>query len=137
MIISFGELNKRWLLFIFIPLLITLRWLFENWFKNENKNLFFNGFLRMLARVLNIIPWIFLEKSMSFKKIKDKKEMKDKKDKKELEKDLLREEYQMTAKVKKVKAVKVVKTAKIVEKVSHFQFNLKLKKKKKWKNKIK
>ena len=83
MIISFGELNKKLLLYIFVPLLIASRWLFENWFKIEKKNLFFNGFLRMLARVLNIIPWIFLEKSISFEKVKDNKEKKDKKDKKD------------------------------------------------------
>ena len=70
MFILFLELNKRWLLFIFIPFLISVRWLLENKLKKENKNLFFNGFLRMCARVLNIIPWIILQKSISFKKRK-------------------------------------------------------------------
>lgn len=67
MFISFGELNRKWIFLILIPILITLRWYFESKFEEKNKNLFFNGFLRFLARILNFIPWLFLKKSLSFR----------------------------------------------------------------------
>ena len=64
MFISLGELNKKSLLFILVPIIITIRWFLEQQFNNENKNLFFNSFLRFLSCSLNFIPWIFLLKSM-------------------------------------------------------------------------
>ena len=64
MFISLGELNKKCLLFIFVPILIILRWFLESQFNIENKNLFFNSFLRFFSCSLNFIPWIFLIKTM-------------------------------------------------------------------------
>ena len=64
MFISLGELNKKCLLFIFVPILVTLLWFLESKFNNENKNLFFNSFLRFFSCSLNLISWIFLLKIM-------------------------------------------------------------------------
>ena len=90
MFISLGELNKKCLLFIFVPILVALRWFLESKFNNENKNLFYNSFLRFFSCFLNLIPWIFLRKIMdkalersSSKKSNEKKISKDKNDNKD------------------------------------------------------
>ena len=64
MFISLGELNKKCLLFIFVPILVTLRWFLESKFNNDSKNLFFNSILRFFSCSLNFIPWILLLKIM-------------------------------------------------------------------------
>lgn len=60
MIISFGEVNKKWILFIIVPSLYYLRHFIEKNLNKESKNLFFGGFIRFFARSLNSILWIIL-----------------------------------------------------------------------------
>ncbi len=88
MFISLGELNKKCLLFILVPILVTLRWFLESQYNKENKNLFFNSFLRFFSCSINLIPWIFLLKTMdialerrSSRKSIEKEMSKDKNDK--------------------------------------------------------
>ena len=74
MIISFGEFKFKSLLFLITPVFMALRGYLETKIKKENKNLFFNGFLRFFARSLNGILWIFFERAMAFRKRKEKEQ---------------------------------------------------------------
>ena len=68
MIISFGELNKKSILFILVVFFIGLRWLFESKFQSEKNNFFFRSFLRYLGYSLAVIFYLFLKRKMSFEK---------------------------------------------------------------------
>lgn len=69
MFISFGELDKKSLLFIFLPVVLSIRWLLESLLLT-NRNFFFNSFKRFWALSLNIILWLFLKYKMSYGKRK-------------------------------------------------------------------
>ena len=67
MFISFGEINKKWILFLIVPSLFSLRLFLETNMKKKSKNLFFSGFIRFFARSLNSIMWIILYRSILLK----------------------------------------------------------------------
>ena len=68
MLISIGEFKLKSLLLLLAPLFMALRGYLETKIKEKNKNFFFNGFLRFLARSSVFIFWIFYRKAMASKK---------------------------------------------------------------------
>ena len=73
MFISLGEFNLKSLFFILVPLFLTFREYLETFLEKENKNIFFNTFLRFSSRSLNGIFWIIFKRSMSFQKERENK----------------------------------------------------------------
>ena len=67
MIISFGSLRIKWLLFLLVPIFIFLCNITEH-ASECDKNYFFYAFLRFLSRSLSFILWIILKKSLSYQK---------------------------------------------------------------------
>ena len=75
MLISIGDFKFKSLLFFLAPLFMALRGYLETKIKQKNKNFFFNGFLRFLARSLTGILWIFYNKVIVSKKKKEKEKL--------------------------------------------------------------
>lgn len=71
MYITFGELNRKSLLFIAVIFFIGLRWLFESKFESKKNNFFFSSFLRYFGNFLAVFLYLFLKRRMAFEKKND------------------------------------------------------------------
>ena len=71
MLITLGKINIKWILFLFVPILLFLTSLVERKSTSDD-NLFFYAFLRFFARTLSFIPWIILNKSLKFQNMRKK-----------------------------------------------------------------
>lgn len=69
MLISFGDINLKWILFLAVPLLIFFISLIERK-SNSDENLFFFPFLRFFARLLSCLLWIVLNRSLKFQNVR-------------------------------------------------------------------
>ena len=67
MFISFGNLTKKSILFVVVPIAMLLRVILVT-LKKEN-NMFYHGFLRFLGRSFNGFLWLAIEKNFISKKI--------------------------------------------------------------------
>ena len=67
MLISFGSLKVKWLLFLIVPSFIFFCNITE-YVSKSDRNFFFYAFLRFFSRSLNFILWIILYKSLSYPK---------------------------------------------------------------------
>ena len=63
MFISFGLINKKWILFLLVPLSVVAFYLLED--KLKDKNLFLSFFVKIIARLSCIIPYFCISKSLS------------------------------------------------------------------------
>ena len=79
MLISFGYINKKSLLFLAVPTASVIRFLLTNIAKDQikgNENIFFSPFLKLAGRSLHCISLIILE-NMTLSKKKNNKNNKD------------------------------------------------------------
>ena len=70
MFISFGNLTKKSILFVVVPIAMLLRVKLVA-LKKEN-NMFYHGFLRFLGRSFNGFLWLAIEKILYQIKLKNK-----------------------------------------------------------------
>ena len=68
MFITFGYLTKKCLLFLIVPIAMFLRIML--FIFTKEKNIFYHGFLRFLARSINVVLWYVVVKRTSSNKIR-------------------------------------------------------------------